>query len=251
MPRVARKKSESGIYHIVLRGINKQIIFFDDEDKKVFLNRLKLIKDKADFDIYAFCFMDNHVHLLVREKNVSISEIMRKCLTSYVYWYNCKYERIGNLFQDRFNSEPIETDEYLLCAVRYIHQNPVKAGIVESPSQYAWSSYSSYLNENEDIVSKNLLLDLLQGKEQYKAFMEKTEDGNFIEPSEFYRITDEKLIKEILNKLNIKAIKEIQNYSKKEIYNIVKKINEIKGSNLYQISRVTGIPFGMIRQILE
>ncbi|MEG1711212.1 MAG: transposase, partial [Clostridia bacterium] len=87
MPRIARKKSESGYYHIVLRGINKQNLFYDDEDKVVLLNRFKLIKKQNDFDLVAFCIMCNHVHLLVKEKTTSISNIIRKALSSYVFWY--------------------------------------------------------------------------------------------------------------------------------------------------------------------
>ena len=125
MPRGPRKKSASGVYHIVLRGINKQTIFYDDEDREVFLNRLKIVKKDKPYKLYAFCLMSNHVHLLIKEEKEPISKIFCKVLSSYVYWYNRKYERIGNLFQDRFKSEVIGKDAHLLYAVRYIHQNPV------------------------------------------------------------------------------------------------------------------------------
>ena len=140
MPRTARKKCESGIYHIILRGINKQTVFYDDEDREVFLNRLKLIKEEMPYKIYAFCLMDNHIHLLLKETGNSTGKILLKILSSYVFWYNKKYDRCGNLFQDRYKSEPINTDAHLLCAARYIHQNPIKAGIANIISDCKWSS---------------------------------------------------------------------------------------------------------------
>jgi len=83
--------------------------------------------------------MANHVHLLVKESNTDISILMKRFGVSYGYWYNWKYERRGHLFQDRFKSECIEDDAYLLTVIRYIHNNPVKAAIVHKPEQYRWS----------------------------------------------------------------------------------------------------------------
>ena len=98
MPRSARKQSKTGVYHIIIRGINKQDIFYDDEDKSVYLDRLSRYKNECLFELYAYCLMSNHVHLLVKETDKSISMIMKKIGTSYVYWYNNKYNRIGHLF---------------------------------------------------------------------------------------------------------------------------------------------------------
>ena len=203
MARTARVKSESGVYHIVLRGINKQTVFYDDEDREVFLNRIKLAKKKTPFEIYAFCFMDNHMHILLREKEVALDMIMRQLLSGYVFWYNSKYERIGNLFQDRFKSEPVESDEYLLCAARYIHQNPVKAGLVKEAGDYKWSSYNAYLFNQESLIDKHLLLSILQGEASYKAFMAIPEVNGFLESAETFKISDDKLLKEIKKRLNI------------------------------------------------
>ena len=129
MPRKARAKSKTGIYHIILRGINRQKIFNDNEDKKRLLETLLRYKEKSKYQIYAYCLMDNHIHLLLKEGEEPLAQIMRRIGGSYVYWYNHKYERVGNLFQDRFKSEVVEDDTYFLTVLRYIHQNPAKAGI--------------------------------------------------------------------------------------------------------------------------
>ena len=125
MPRKSRAKSENGIYHIMLRGINKQIIFEDEEDNKKFLEVLKECKDICDFKLFAYCLMGNHIHLLLKVEKEELEQIFKRIGARFVYWYNLKYKRSGHLFQDRFKSEPINDDNYFLNVLHYIHQNPV------------------------------------------------------------------------------------------------------------------------------
>ena len=129
MSRQARAKSSTKIYHVMLRGINKQQIFFDEQDCKKFIKTLIDCKKISGFKLYAYCLMPNHIHLLLKAENEDLSVIMKRIGCRFVYWYNAKYQRVGHLFQDRFKSEPVEDDEYFLCALRYIHLNPVEAGI--------------------------------------------------------------------------------------------------------------------------
>ncbi|WP_308160333.1 transposase [Bacillus sp. ISL-77] len=131
MPRRARVKSGSGIYHIMLRGANRQEIFHDDADCLNFLDLLHKYKLKTKVKIYGWCLMSNHIHLLLREGNEDISTTMKRIGVSFVMYYNWKYGTSGHLFQDRFKSENVENDQYLLTVVRYIHQNPLKARIVK------------------------------------------------------------------------------------------------------------------------
>ena len=110
MPRQARRKSESGIYHVMLRGINKQVIFEDEEDSLKFLETLKNYKAISGYKIFAYCLMSNHIHLLLKVEKENLDLIIKRIASSYVYWYNWKYHRSGHLFQDRFKSEPVEDD---------------------------------------------------------------------------------------------------------------------------------------------
>ena len=131
MPRRARLLCESGIYHIMIRGNEKKDIFVDDKDRERFL---EIIMDKAhqeELQILSYCLMDNHIHLLVMQRNLQISRFMKRVEVTYAYYFNKKYGRIGHLFQDRYKSENIDSNEHLLAAVRYIHKNPVKARIVK------------------------------------------------------------------------------------------------------------------------
>jgi Transposase and inactivated derivatives len=163
MSRQPRKFSESGIYHTIIRGNERKAVFSDDSDRYKFLKTISSKKSKIGFNLYAYCLMSNHVHLLVNTVNSEISRIMQSINTEYAHYFNQKYERVGHVFQDRFKSEPVETDTYLLTVVRYIHANPLKAALVAQTDQYQWSSYNSYINEQNvasNIVDCDFVLNL-------------------------------------------------------------------------------------------
>ena len=136
MPRKARIESKSGIYHIMLRGINRQQIFEDDEDFEKFLWVMKDVKQLSRFKLYGYCLMGNHIHLLLKPENEPLELIFRRIGSKYVYWYNLKYQRTGHLFQDRFKSEPVNDEKYLMTVLRYIHQNPTKAKLAKKIEDY-------------------------------------------------------------------------------------------------------------------
>lgn len=152
MSRQAREHSGTGIYHVMLRGINRQDIFEDDDDYGMFIRILSGLFSRPSNDlmsticachIYAYCLMPNHVHLLLREKEWELKEIMKSIASSYVFYFNKKYGRVGHLFQDRFKSEPCDDMQYFFTLFRYIHQNPVKAGLVTNVGDYKYSSWGN------------------------------------------------------------------------------------------------------------
>jgi len=158
MCRQKRILSSSQIYHIMLRGNSGRDIFLDDEDRQKFLYTLTNKKKDNEFILYAYCLMDNHMHLVLKEKKDNISHIMKRINTVYAIYFNKKYQQSGHLFQDRFKSEVIESEPYLLAAIRYIHNNPLKAKLVKLPEDYKWSSYSEYLNnQTRMIVTEDVL----------------------------------------------------------------------------------------------
>ena len=161
MPRTPRQKSESGIYHIMLRGINQQVIFEDDEDYEKFIETLKAYKEISGYKIFAYCLMSNHIHILLKVGKESVDKILKRIASSYVYWYNWKYYRRGHLFQDRFKSEPVEDEGYLLTVIRYIHQNPIKANIVRNIESYEYSSYSEYINTSDGLIDRQYIFSIL------------------------------------------------------------------------------------------
>ncbi len=150
MPRTQRVKGVFSTYHVVQRGNEKKNIFYNDTDKVKFLEIIANAREKYNFLVYAYCLMDNHVHLLINDNGNDISMLLKSINVSYVIYFNRVYSRSGHLFQDRFKSELVEDDRYLMEVSRYIHNNPVKAGIVENPHDFEWSSYRIYLGKSQD-----------------------------------------------------------------------------------------------------
>lgn len=146
MPRQPRTESSKGYYHVMQRGTGKQTIFESNNDYMFFLKKVEHAKESYNFDLIAYCLMHNHTHLLIRTDTVEeLSQIMHSIGTGYARYFNSKYDHVGYVFQDRFLSEPIESERYLLACVRYIHNNPVKAKI-STRGDYQWSSYNEYLS---------------------------------------------------------------------------------------------------------
>jgi putative transposase len=111
MPRSGRRLSASKTYHVMIRGNERKAIFLDDEDRAYFVSMLAMKNLERRFAVYAYCLMDNHVHLIINEGEEGISRIMKRLQVSYVHYFNQKYGRSGHLFQDRFKSEAIEDDQ--------------------------------------------------------------------------------------------------------------------------------------------
>jgi len=146
MPRQQRKTSKTSIYHIMLRGNERKKIFELDEEKQRLLEDFTIKQKEIGFSIYAYCVMDNHVHIVINSQEKDISTIMKGIAIRYAFYYNTQHNRVGHVFQDRFKSESIEDERYLMAVIRYIHNNPVKAKMVEKPEDYAWSSYPLFID---------------------------------------------------------------------------------------------------------
>ena len=154
MSRTPRTISATGIYHVMMRGINHQIIFRDDDDYRHFLLSMQRAQMRISYTnqsvssnctYYAYCLMPNHVHLLVKEDKLSIGKIVKSLADSFVYYYNHKYQRDGHLFKERYRSEPVNDMAYFTMLLRYIHRNPVEAHLTEKVIDYPYSSWREYL----------------------------------------------------------------------------------------------------------
>ncbi len=250
MPRIARLKSRSGIYHIMQRGANRQEIFHDDEDCLNYLDVLLKYKLKTELKVYGWCLMSNHVHLLLREGNEDISITMKRIGVSFVQYYNSKYGTTGHLFQDRFKSENIEKRQSLLNVIRYIHQNPLKAGIVKQVDEWRWSSCRQYYSSHDDsrkLLDTDFIMGMFSGeplvaRESFKDFNESVNQDQCLDdhPDE-RRLTDveaRELIKELLNGIEIAKVKSLPRHKRNEI---LKQIKGIKGLSQRQAARILGI----------
>lgn len=156
MGRKTRALSNTGVYHVMLRGVNKQRIFEWVEDYNAFLKILEKSmrtnthgdpSERDNFELYAYCLMDNHVHLLIHVTDQPLATVVKRIATSYAMYFNLRYHRVGHLFQDRYRSQPCDDADYLLQLMDYIHNNPVKGGCCVSPLDYKYCSYSELVGK--------------------------------------------------------------------------------------------------------
>ena len=160
MPRQARRIAGSGIYHVMLRGVNRDAIFLEDQDYERFLHALSQAKELSGCVVLAYCLMPNHVHLVLRESGEPIGAVVKRLGVRYAGWFNRKYGRVGHLFQDRFRSQPVEDDAYLVTLLRYVWNNPVEAGLAARPEEYRWGS-RSLSGDQPALVDEAMLAELL------------------------------------------------------------------------------------------
>lgn len=228
----------------MLRGINKQDIFNDDEDRERFLETIQRYKKETGFQLYAYCLMNNHVHLIIRENDMELSKVMKRIGTSYAGYFNWKYGRSGHLFQDRYSSEAVENDSYLYMVIRYIHQNPAKAGIC-AVNEYKWSSYNCYIGESS-VIDKDIFLNMFNDDRRlainrYIALMNEPNNDICMELNERMKLTDEKLGEIIKEFGDLDSVSDIHNLDEKRRNKLLRELKEIEGVSVLQISRVTGI----------
>ena len=245
MPTIPRRISSLGIYHVVYRGINKQRIFEDDEDFQRFLDTLQRFQTKCDYKILGYCLMSNHVHVIMKTGKMSLGRIFQYIAPSYVPWYNKKYSRVGSLFQPRFNSTPIESENQLLIAIRYVHQNPVKAGICKHPAQYKYSSYKDYFDNA--LIDDTYVRSIVSCDDFFSFNCQKNNDHCLDIDDEKPRMNDKNAAK-IMHKISgCKTVTEFQALAVKVRDEMLRKIREA-GISMKQTSRTTGISYGVIRK---
>jgi hypothetical protein len=200
--------------------------------------------------VYAWCLMTNHFHLLVMEKDWKIADVIKSLASSYVYYYNKKNERIGHLFQERFKSEPCNDMEYFTTLLRYIHQNPVKAGIVENAADYEWSSWSQdYLREADEgwpishvkAVLKRIPL------EDLTALVNEPCDANCVDVDNSRRLQDSEVRDFIIEQCSAKSVAEFQRLTMEEQTEIVRSARE-EGASIRQVMTHTGWSYRRVRE---
>ena len=159
MPRGPRFLIPYACYHIITRGNQQQTIFLDDADYEIYLTKIKRYKKRHNFQLYAFCLMPNHVHLVGQpEDPAGLPRFMHGLSLSYALHFNKRYKKVGHLWQDRFISKTIAKDGYLLDCIQYVENNPIRANMVKAAAEYNWSSYRERFTE--ETCKKGLLDEL-------------------------------------------------------------------------------------------
>lgn len=248
MPRAARKKSRSGIYHVMIKGADSRMIFTDDEDCRHFLKALSRAKEKSGFFLYAYCLMDNHVHMLIKEGEEPLEVIFKRIGSSYVYYFNWKYELHGHLFQDRFRSERVEDYVYFLDVLRYICQNPVKAGICRKPFDYPWLGCSGISDAIVPLDSITELSDL-SGKD-LRDFVSKACHEDHLEDNGPKRLTDREALDLLYKISGTRITRDIGRWKAGDRDMSIKTALHSRIS-IRQLSRLTGISKSVIERVAK
>lgn len=250
MARQPRQKSESGIYHVMLKGIDGRNIFMHEGDRKKFIDQVLQAKEKDNFSLLAYCLMDNHVHLLLEESE-ELGTTMKRITVGYVLWHNNQYGRSGHLFQNRYLSEAVETDQYLMTVARYIHQNPVKAGMVDQAISYSWSSYQQYIDAYSGKITginPERIMVYFKTKNDFEAFMNMQKDDKCLGYKGEKRIADDELADIIREKYRVQVG---QKMVKEKLKALVQEIYANERTNIRQLARVLGLSKGMVERALQ
>jgi putative transposase len=198
MARKPRIEYPGAFFHIIVRGNNREKVFRDDADYVRYLQKLLYFSREGDITLYAYCLMPNHVHLLLEMGKVSLSKVLQRFHTWYTLYFNRRYDRVGHVFQGRYKAILCDKDAYLLELVRYIHLNPARAGLVERPQDYMWSSHGIYMGvDKSGVIDPSFVLgqfsdDRAAARRSYRSFvMEEVTQGR---REDLYRVSDQRIL---------------------------------------------------------
>lgn len=190
MPRPPRLLLSQSYYHVITRGNNKNIVFRQDTDYRYYLDLIARFKKGLPFDLFHYCLMPSHIHMLLRTFKASdFSTFMKKLELAYFHHYRQKYGWIGHFWQGRFKSQPVGKDAYFIQCGKYIELNPIRAKIVNDPQKYSFSSYKYYTEgKKNSLITKDLFYDefgfddLTRQQNYKKMIIDEIVVGNYLKP---------------------------------------------------------------------
>lgn len=251
MARLARLESPTGYYHVIQRGMGKQILFESNADYSRYLKKLKECKSIHSFEIIGYCLMNNHVHLLLKTTSIStLTSLMHSIGTSYATYYNVKYDHSGAVFQSRFKSLIIENETQLLRCLRYIHNNPLKAGF-SYREDYPYSSYNTYLT-GKGLANTEDIMKIFGNLDSFVTFSSEKDEsysGGIIDDDYGNSFLDEGLniiSKEVGMKCNNGLIVKQLEKNKRNI--VLRKLKD-SNLNLKEIELLTGVSKRIIQRL--
>ncbi len=256
MPRKPRIMSSTGIYHVILRSVNQHIIFEEDSDYQKFLFVLSDCKKKYDIEIYAYCLMNNHIHLLLYVPSDKLSSFFQSLGTRFVRWYNNKYSRSGHLFQDRFYSSAIESEKAFLSAIIYIHNNPIKANMCQYASEYRWSSFNAFYGAKNTLVNVSFSYNIAGTKDSLLHYFAKEADSpdnslfknDHREVNHFF--TDEKALVIFKSLTHLSSTSDVAALEKVKRNEYVRALRK-KGLTVNQIARLMDISAATVKRLCK
>lgn len=249
MPRISRDSYQTSFFHIIVQGIKKEYIFNERKFLNSYKNLLLTYESKAGVKLLSYCIMNNHAHILIYTESIDKMSSYMKCVnTTFATFYNKENKRVGYVFKNRYKSEPIYNESYLVNCITYIHNNPVKARIVKSPEQYIYSSYNDYINNKGIITPDKLLLVFNTTKLDIKNFIKIHFKNISNYEYEDYDKDAEEIIEEFLkeNNTTIECVKDSQKLKVK----LILELKRNKKTNV-EIGKIFEIPRWKISKIYE
>ena len=253
MTRVAREVSPTDVYHVIVRGAGRRILFEDDEAREFYMNKLFGYSENK-VHLLAWCLMVNHVHLLIRADLASLESLMRSLNTSFARFYNGRHGHVGPVFQDRYKSIPVKTDSQLLESIRYIHHNPQVEGTCYH-REYRWSSYRPYLDGSPRLEA-DMVIEMFGGRDGFCAFHDDVADGQELLELSMYHgallpkrrvISDGDAIRMAKEAYGDEFAGSIAALPKEERNEAISRLRSM-GLSVRQIERLTGIGRGVIQK---
>ena len=234
MARRPRLFAAGVLYHVIVRGNQRQKTFLSDRDYQAYMERLARYRKKYGYGIYAYCLMPNHVHLLLESSDRPLAKLMQGLQQSYSQYYNRKHHKTGHVFEGRYKAIICQKDEYLLGLIRYIHLNPVRAGMVKSPEEHRYSGHHAYLyGKATEIIDPGKILAMLGGKAAYRRFVsDGLAEGH---KEEYYAVEDQRFlgnegfVEKLLNKEPEKAPRP---HARRSLDSLVKELAKLLGTDI-------------------
>ena len=193
MARRPRLFAAGVLYHVIVRGNQRQKTFTAESDYQAYIERLARYRKKYDYVLHAYCLMPNHVHLLVESSEQPLAKFMQGLQQSYSQYFNLRHRKTGHVFEGRYKAILCQKDQYLLQLIRYIHLNPVRAGMVRSPKRYRYSGDHVYLQgKATETIDPTTVLSMLGGKQAYRRFVQDgLREGH---KEEYYAVEDQRFL---------------------------------------------------------
>ena len=250
MPRLARKDSEMPYNHIIVQGINKEYLFRSNKLKDKYKELMKKnLRKKKNIKLLAYCMMGNHAHMLFyTNRKMEISKLMQSVNTSYAQYYNRIKNRVGIVFRNRYFSQPIYSQKQLYNCLVYIHNNPVKAGLVENPQDYKYSSYNEWICKKGIIDEQAFNLVYGENLQELINFKEMHANSEVMDIEDIVEYVDYSVIIKEHQETTLLQLRElIQNeeYLSRLVLDLknksalsIRQISEISGVNRYKITKI-------------
>lgn len=245
MARKAREKSESGMYHVVLKG-NDRLLFVDKEDYEYFLGLLSKIAERDYMDVYAYCLFSESAHLVIKEGLSDLSNSLKALTSAYAVRCNEKYARAGKLFYDRYISDVIESDDALLDSVRFTHRLPLSHNL---PLDYEYSSYDNYLSKR-GLRSDALMLLFDESILRYREEHEIPPERSYSSGEKKSVLTDEQVIALLRRMTGNMTADEAENVSIETLGELVSSLRR-EGASIRQLSRVLQVSKGTVERAIK